>query len=263
MQKIYLFYKKTSEMDTYSKLFRSKAKERNIPIVDHLEDATFIASIGGDNAFLQAAQKTNFSPQHTYIGITPDPTTGFYTDFTMNDLDLAFQMMTNEHQSIRSNPILQVIINDETPFYCLNECTIRSNVIKTFVLDVYIDQFHFETFRGDGMIISTPSGSTGYSKSVRGAIIDPTLSSIQVSEIASLNNNHYRTLGTSFVLNADRILTLKVIQDGNDHPIIGVDNEALSIRHAKEVSLSLADHQIHILQKDNYHFWRNVQQNFF
>lgn len=263
MNNIYLFYKKTAEMNSYAEIFRSKAKQYGITVVEDVNETNVIASIGGDNAFLQAVQKTNFSPNHTYIGVTPDSETGFYTDFMMSELDTVFRMLLNQQHSVRSNPILQVVIDHETPFYCLNECTIRSNVIKSFVVDVYIDQFHFETFRGDGIIISTPSGSTGYNKSVRGAIIDPTLPSIQVSEIASLNNNHYRTLGTSFVLHRDRTLKLKVIQDGNDHPIIGVDNEALSIRHAKEVSLSLADHELQIMQKEHYHFWKNVQKTFF
>ena len=58
----------------------------------------------------------------------------------------------------------------------------------------FINENHFETFRGDGMIISTPTGSTAYNKSVSGAVVDPLIPCMQVSELASLNNNNYRTL---------------------------------------------------------------------
>src|SRR5699024_10581233 len=101
-----------------------------------------------------------------------------------------------------------------------------SAIIKTIALDVYIDDLYFETFRGDGLIISTPTGSTGYNKSTRGAVIDPKIPCYQVSELASLNNNRYRTLGSSFILSKNRTLTLEVVQDGNNFPIIGLDNEA-------------------------------------
>ena len=82
-------------------------------------------------------------------------------------------------------------------------------MIKTLVLDVFIDDLHFETFRGDGMVIATPTGSTAYSKSLKGAVIDPLLPCMQVSELASLNNNMYRTLGSPFILSDDRKLVLK------------------------------------------------------
>ncbi len=147
------------------------------------------------------------------------------------------EAMTTEQIEVRKYPTIYVTVNDSTSFYCLNECTIRSSIIKTFVMDVFIDNLHFETFRGDGMIIATPTGSTAYNKSVNGAVVDPMLPCFQVSELASLNNNRYRTLGSSFILSGNRKLTLKVVQDGNDYPIIGMDNEALSIQHIEKLML--------------------------
>lgn len=57
----------------------------------------------------------------------------------------------------------------------------------------------------------------------------------QVSELASLNNNTYRTLGSPFILNHERTLTLKLRPDGNDYPVIGMDNEALSIKQVEKL----------------------------
>ena len=96
------------------------------------------------------------------------------------------------------------------PTYCLNEFSIQSAIVKTFVMDVFIDQLHFETFRGDGLIVSTPTGSTGYNKSVHGAIVDPMIPCMQITELGSLNNNYYRTLGSPFILSDKRVLTLVV-----------------------------------------------------
>ncbi len=46
----------------------------------------------------------------------------------------------------------------------------------------------FERFRGDGLAISTPTGSTAYNKSVGGAVVHPSINAMQLAEIASLNN---------------------------------------------------------------------------
>ncbi len=237
------------------------AEQNEFTLVTDVEKANIIASIGGDNAFLQATRKTNFNEDCLYVGVNTD-SMGFYTDFSMENIEQMVLAMKNEEVEVRRYPLLKVTVDNEMPFYCLNECSIRSNVIKTFVIDVMIDDFHFETFRGDGMIVSTPTGSTAYNLSVNGAVVDPALPSIQVSEIASLNNNEYRTLGTSFLLSPERKLTLNVVQDGNDHPIIGVDNEALSIRHAKEINLSLAEKQIKVLKLKNNSYWQKVQKKF-
>ncbi|HZH61923.1 MAG TPA: NAD kinase, partial [Metabacillus sp.] len=145
---------------------------------------------------------------------------------------------------------------------CLNECSIRSSIIKTFVIDVFIDDLHFETFRGDGMLIATPTGSTAYNKSVNGAVVDPMLPCLQVSELASLNNNLYRTLGSSFILSDKRKLTLKVVQDGNDYPIIGIDNEALSIRHVQQLEYGLSELPIKTVKLKDNSFWEKVKRTF-
>ena len=128
---------------------------------------------------------------------------------------------------------------------------------------MYIDQLHFETFRGDGIIVSTPTGSTGYSKSVFGAVVDPFLPCLQVSELASLNNNHYRTLGSSFILSDKHSLTLKLAQDGNDHPIIGMDNEALSVKHIGKIDIKLSEKHIKTVKLVNNSFWEKVKRSFF
>ena len=68
-------------------------------------------------------------------------------------------------------------------------------------MEVEINGEHFERFRGDGLCVSTPSGSTAYNKALGGAIIHPTLT-IQIAEMASINNRVFRTVGSSLVLPA-------------------------------------------------------------
>lgn len=68
------------------------------------------------------------------------------------------------------------------------------------VADVVIDNVQLERFRGDGLSVSTPTGSTAYNKSLGGAILHPTMEALQLAEISSLNNRVYRTLGSSVIV---------------------------------------------------------------
>lgn len=261
---IYFYYEKDEKLNPKLNALFDLAKENGFNIVEDSIDANIIASIGGDGAFLQAVRKTGFRQDALYAGITRSDESGLYCDFNLDRIDEMLNVMqhSEEEMEVRRFPLIKATVNDESSFYCLNEMSMRSTIIKTIVINVYIDDLHFETFRGDGLIVATPTGSTGYNKSTHGAIIDPMIPSMQVSELASMNNNLYRTLGSSFVLGEDRKLKLEVVQDGNDYPIIGLDNEAYSIRNIKNITVSLSDKAIKTLKLKNNSYWERVKRTF-
>ncbi|WP_066172934.1 NAD kinase [Bacillus marinisedimentorum] len=232
-------------------------------VKDH-KDANIIVSIGGDGAFLQAVRKTGFRDDVLYAGITTPGEHRLYSDFSLQGVEQSLDTILESEIEVRRYPLIDVMIDGHTSFKCLNELSIRSSNIKTFVIDVFIDNLHFETFRGDGMIIATPTGSTAYNKSINGAVVDPLLPCMQVSELASLNNNRYRTLGSSFILSGRRALTLKLTDNngGNDFPIIGMDNEALGIQHIDEIKVELSDRIIKTVKLKNNSFWEKVKRTF-
>jgi NAD+ kinase len=259
---VYFFYKKEDNLLEKINSLIELARENEFRVVEDHTIANIIVSIGGDGAFLQAVRKTNFRSDCLYVGIGVDHTLSLYCDFHLDDREKMIQAMTESQIEVRRYPVLEVKLDQTTSFKCLNECSIRSSIIKTFVIDVYIDDLHFETFRGDGMLIATPTGSTAYNKSVNGAVVDPMLPCIQVSELASLNNNLYRTLGSSFILSDSRKLTLKIVQDGNEYPVIGMDNEALSIRNVKQLEYSLSELPIKTVKLKDNSYWEKVKRTF-
>ena len=224
------------------------------------KEANIIISIGGDGSFLQAVRKTGFRQDCLYAGISLTAKPGLYCDFNFNNLFQMTQTIRAADLEVRKYPLIEVKIDNHQPFYCLNELSIRSNIIRTFVMDVIIDDKLFEVFLGDGLIISTPTGSTAYNKSVNGAVVDPLLSCFQVTELASVNNNKYRTLGSSFIMSGQRNLKLKVHQDGNVFPLIAADNEALGIRQVKQLEIILSDKTVKTVKMKNNSFWEKVQR---
>ncbi|WP_280769926.1 NAD kinase [Salipaludibacillus daqingensis] len=257
----YLFYKPTDELEEKVQSIRKLGRKYGYTLVEDPKDANMIISFGGDGAFLQAVRKTDFREDCLYIGVN-DGRVGFYTDFSTNDLEKIELGLQSKNIEVLNYPTIEVTVDGMKSFHCLNELSIRSNIIKTFAMDVFIDDTYLETFRGDGLVVSTPTGSTAYNKSLNGAVVDPKLKSMQLTEISSINNNQYRTLGSPLILSKDRELVLKIIQDGNDHPIIAADNEALSIRHSHEVRIKVSEKEVKTLRMKDNLFIHKVKRSF-
>ena len=88
-----------------------------------------------------------------------------------------------------SYPVLNVKVfleNGEVKiFRALNEASIRRSD-RTMVADIVINGVPFERFRGDGLTVSTPTGSTAYNKSLGGAVLHPTIEALQLTELPAL-----------------------------------------------------------------------------
>lgn len=262
-QAIYLFSRLDEDMIHKKAYVEKQLKKEGFSLTHDHTEATIIISIGSDGTFLQAVRKTDFRQDCLYIGLSVKGEHGVYCDFKYDDISSLVRTLKQPNVEVRHYPLLEVTINQHKPFFCLNEFSIRSTIIRTFVMDISIDDLLFETFLGDGLIISTPTGSTAYNKSVRGAVIDPLLPCFQVSELASVNNNRYRTLGTSFILSGNRKLTLDIQQEGNEFPSTAADNEALAVKQVAKVEAVLSDKVIRTAKLSNNSFFEKVQRTFF
>lgn len=259
---IYFYHKKDKDILERIETIKANTDKYGFKNVENPAEANIIVSIGDDGTFLQAVRKTDFREDCLYAGISLNKKLNMYCDFYIDDTEKMVDAVTRSVIEVRKYPTIEVTIDNEYSFDCLNECSFRSSLIKTFVIEVDIDGQPFETFRGDGMVIATPTGSTAYNKSLNGAVVDPTLHCMQVSEIASMNNNHYRTLGSSFILGSDRVLTLRLSKTGDDYPVIGMDNEAMSIQHIEQLDFRLSGRTIKTVKLRDNSFWEKVQRTF-
>lgn len=260
---IYFYYTKESATEAEVKMLGEMAKTNHFIVTEQKNQADIIICLGDDGIFLQGVRNTGFRNNCLYIGmITEGFQSGLYSDFSTKAPERLFYALLSSTIETDAYPLIDVAINNEAPFYCLNEASIRSSIIKTIAIDVYIDNIYLERFRGDGLIVATPTGSTGYNKSTHGAILDPSIPCFQMTEIASLNNNHYRTLGSSLILSKDKKLRLEVIQDGNDYPIIGLDNEAYSIRNIKDITIHMTDRAIQMIKLPDNNYWERIKRTF-
>lgn len=157
-----------------------------------------------------------------------------------------------------ADPLVQATVTlengEETVLTGLNEITFRRS-IQTIKADVYLNKQLFERFNGDGLCVSTPTGSTAYNKSLGGAIVSPTLKAVQMSEMSSINNRVYRTISSSIVIGERESITVVPELGLEDYYFIGADDvEFKHSTHIKKLSIKFHLKLLILLTLENLPF---------
>ncbi|WP_026693454.1 NAD kinase [Peribacillus kribbensis] len=223
-----------------------------------------VISVGGDGTLLYAFHRYKDRLDKTaFVGVHTGHL-GFYADWTPDEVEKLVIAVAKTPFQVVEYPLLEVIIRyqhdgKESRYLALNESTIKS-VEGTLVIDVEIRDQHFETFRGDGLCISTPSGSTAYNKALGGAILHPSIPAIQLAEMASINNRVFRTVGSPLVLPAHHTCMLKPVNDVDFQ--ITIDHLTLLHKDVRCIQFRVASEKIRFARFRPFPFWRRVTESF-
>ncbi|HHV3572988.1 TPA: NAD kinase [Streptococcus agalactiae] len=228
------------------------------------KDPDIVISIGGDGMLLSAfhmyekqLDKVRFVGVHTGH-------LGFYTDYRDFEVGTLINNLKNDKGEQISYPILKVTITLEDGRVirarALNESTIK-RIEKTMVADVVINQVVFERFRGDGILVSTPTGSTAYNKSLGGAVLHPTIEALQLTEISSLNNRVYRTLGSSVII--PKKDAIEIVPKRVGVYTISIDNKTVHYKNVTKIEYSIDEKSINFVSTPSHtSFWERVNDAF-
>src|SRR5690625_163097 len=241
---------------------KEKLLQANLSFNEETPD--LVISIGGDGTFLEAFHKYVKQLETTaFIGIHTGHL-GFYADWVPCELDQLIQTIINTPLRIVEYPLLEVVIREkdevkEERFLALNETMIKTSY-GSVVFDVEIRGEHFETFRGDGLCVSTPSGSTAYNKALGGAIIHPSLEAIQLTEMASINNRVFRTIGSPLVLPKHHTCVLRPKVDNSF--LIAIDHSTDTYSEVRSIQCRVAQEKVRFARFRPFPFWRRVRDSF-
>lgn len=247
---------------TISAELKRKLKQADFTLTDKNPD--IVISIGGDGMLLSAFHKYEDQLDKVrFVGVHTGHL-GFYTDYRDFELDKLVDNLKLDTGAKVSYPILNVKVHlqDGTvhSIKALNEATIKA-VVKTMVADISINGVCFERFRGDGMSVSTPTGSTAYNKSLGGAVVHPTIEALQLAEVASLNNRVYRTLGSPIIVpKKDKI---EIVPQYQDEYVLSIDNAAYRFDKIDKIEYQIDHHKIHFVATPSHtSFWNRVKDAF-
>ena len=230
--------------------------------IDH-DNPDILISVGGDGTLLGAFQKyRNQLSKIRFVGLHTGHL-GFYTDWREYEIDELMTSILNDTAQCVEYPLLEAVIKfvdgSVMRTLSLNEATIKK-VSGTMVADVYLSGEWFERFRGDGLAISTPTGSTAYNKAIGGAVIHPNLEAIQLAELASINNRVFRTLGSPLIIAPDD--NIKIVPADSINLVLTYDQCVITGRPVSEIIYHVAPEKIAFAKYRHMHFWHRVNESF-
>ena len=260
--KIGIFANDTPQTEQIKNQLEQKLIDRHIPIDNANPD--IVITIGGDGTLLSAFHHYQEQLETIrFLGVHTGHL-GFYTDWRADELDdLVISLQSDNGQAV-SYPLLDISVtyhdeNQAQHYLALNEATLK-RIGMTMGADVYIGGELFERFRGDGLCVSTPTGSTAYNKSLGGAVIHPSLDVIQLTEIGSLNNLVYRTISSPMIVPANDWITI-VPNQASDF-FMTVDQENIYGKQIEQIMFKVSKRKIRFAKYRHTEFWRRVQAAF-
>lgn len=220
-----------------------------------LHDADYAISIGGDGTFLRTA-KYVVNSNIPIIGINTGHL-GFLSTISPNEIEDFFKELNNNNTHIEKHSLLNVTTSNDQIIdypYALNEVAILKHDNSSMIqIDTMVDNHHVATFSADGLIISTPTGSTGYSLSVGGPIVSPDSSSLILSPIAA----HSLTV-RPVVIQDNAQIHLK-INSRNGNYLISLDGRSQSLNQTTEITISKSNKTINVVRRNSTSFFDTLR----
>ncbi|WP_339712113.1 NAD kinase [uncultured Kriegella sp.] len=222
-------------------------------------DSSFdiFVSFGGDGTMLRAA---------TYVGKLGIPMVGvntgrlgFLSTFKKEDVKRVVEEFIKGDYHIVERSLVEVASPEPISEFgmlnfALNEITVsRKDTTSMISVETYLNDEYLTNYWADGLIISTPTGSTGYSLSCGGPVIEPTAKSLVLTPIAPHNLN-----ARPLVVSDDTIIRLKVSGREENH-LLSLDSRIASLENGREIIVKKAGFSVKMIEYTSESFLKTLR----
>lgn len=215
-----------------------------LPFADCLEKTDAILTIGGDGTILQMANQT-LNYHKPILGINLGRC-GFLATCEVDELETKLSAVAHGQYSLDTRMLLYVRVLGDPNWegHALNDVVVTKGRLQQAIdFSVYCDDILVEHFRGDGVIVATPTGSTAYSLAAGGPILDSQTKGIVVTPICP------HSLATpAMVFAQERKIHICVGQVADDEVFISCDGDSgYSLRAGATAMVRLSDQVIQLI----------------
>ena len=200
----------------------------------------FVISIGGDGTILRSANEIG-ELSIPIIGLNKGRL-GFLANSPIEIIDSIIEKITNSNYRISERTIIQVEFEGKTK-NALNEISIsRKNTTSLITIDTKLNDQYLNTYWADGLIISTPTGSTGYSLSCGGPIIMPDSKNLVLTPIAPHNLN-----ARPLVISDNKQIEISINGRENEY-FVSADSQIFSVNIDSKINISKAPYFLKMVE---------------
>jgi len=224
---------------------------------DIIKQAEIIISVGGDGTFLKTARIIGES-EKPIVGVHLGGL-GFLAEISPGNYREKLEFIFNSQYKIEKRSVLRADVKKENSkslsLYAYNDFVVdKGDSLSMIKIKIYIDDEFLNTYRADGLIISTPTGSTAYNLSAGGPIIYPCLEAIVVNPICP----HTLTARPLVITDRQKI-TIKVENLGST-PFLSTDGQIKTpLSRGMEVVIYKADFHLNIIRLPGETFFKTIR----
>ena len=216
------------------------------PLPQEIRDADLLITFGGDGTILHLAKLAALN-KVPVLGINMGGL-GFIAELEVSELELLRRLKDWDFEVEQRMMLDVTVLREGKQIYTnlgLNDAVIREGPISHVIhLRISSDGRHLANIAGDGVIVSTPTGSTAYSLSAGGPVVEPVSHTMMVTPICTHNMRF-----SSYVLSPDHTLTVELERNGRKPVYLFVDeSRAFALRSDDKVQVRRSKHLMRLVR---------------
>jgi NAD+ kinase len=267
VEKVVTFLEQNNIEICFYKIFYDKLIENEVSLSEYStfdsheclkDNFDYLISIGGDGTILRAATFVR-NYNLPIIGINAGRL-GFLATIQEENIEKLLTRVVANDFSISKRTLVSLHAHPENVDledinFALNEITVsRKDTTSMITIETYINNEYLNSYWADGLIISTPTGSTGYSLSCGGPVIMPTSNCFVITPIAPHN-----LTARPLIIPDDSELTLK-IKGREEQYLVSLDSRITSVSNETTLTVKKSDFHISIIEFPEEGFLRTIRK---
>lgn len=229
------------------------ARELGVTAFSQVERADVIVSLGGDGTLLQGVQVA-FKWEAALLGINMGRV-GFLTEVEPREIELALNAVIAGNYQIETRPVLHVEAGNQH-WHALNDVVLsRGGSARLTTINTWVDGELSGRYVADGVIVATPTGSTGYSLSAGGPIISPKVDCMVITPICAHTLQHRPT-----VVHGGAQIVLELRPDDVQVASLQVDGQScMELTAGMKVQIRMDHRPIRLIRLKPQNFYQLVR----
>lgn len=258
MKEISIYNSFVKNNDAKRELLRQQLKQHGFHTS---RNGDLLVVIGGDGTFLSAIRK-RFEENPIFAGFNTG-NLGYLSEFAIDKVDEFIKVLQNQDYWIQEFPVYEVRIKEnkgEIIEYFVNDLVVERRGTRILHMGVHVNEKEVCSISGDGLVMSTSLGSTGYGMSTGGAIAMDIGNLLQLSPISPVQSKAYQSLSNSLLFKDDSKFTIfPNYKKQRPFRIVCDGKEIKSQSAIRSVEISKTAHTVRILRTKNYDPLQNIK----
>ena len=230
------------------------------PLQQEIKSADLLLAFGGDGTILHLARTVALN-NVPVLGVNLG-SLGFMSELEPEELERLKDLASWDF-TVESRMMLDVtVIRDGRSVYnniALNDAVIsKGSIARVVRLEIFTEEGFLTRVGGDGVIVSTPTGSTGYSMAAGGSIVEPTAHNLLLTPICP-----HSMRSTAYVLAPDHVITVEAADANRKFVYLSVDGgKAFALKNGDKVRVSRSRHTTKLVRLSKKSFCEILDKKF-